>query len=146
MFASRPLITAGPALQLPSHTATPNPMCLSYLPERPAPGSFGIMNSFPTAASTNLAHQSTPTSCFTGDWPVLSTSYAIENFLKPETPVLLGDYDIMDDPMDIDHPEIPVRPSISEIIIKSQTTGSQPLTKKRLSPTNILTIPLSYGF
>jgi len=131
-----PLITAGPGIQKPSHNVTPAPTPLSYLPDRPAPGSFGIINSPPAATPTNYAAQGSasqttqdiPRSWFTGCWPVLPTSYAIEKGLVPEPPALIGQYYIRDDPMNIDHRGISVLPSnLGNINPNSQTLNSQPL-------------------
>lgn len=136
----------GYQLQTPSHYATTGPAHLRYLPERPGPNSFGFLNSTPSPpifhpypGLTNFAYpQVAPTSWFTGNWPVLPTSYAIENNLMPEPPDLFGQYNIVDDPMVIDYPEVPMMASVWIDI--NPNSKKQP---KRIAPTNISTIPLS---
>ena len=91
---------------------TTAPTALSYLPDRPTPDSFGIMNSPPAPASADPTPQDTPKSWFTGDWPVLSTSHAIEKKLIPEPPARYGWHHVLDDPMDIDYLAASVLPPI----------------------------------
>lgn len=125
---------AGPYLQIPFHHTITAPTPLSYLPERPLPNSFGILQFSPT---NSVGSEVITTSWFTGRWPVLSTSYAIQNNLVPEPPELFGLYHIVDDPMDIDHPE-PV--ALGNWGLGSRTPEKQ---KKRIQPTNISTVPLT---
>jgi len=56
----------------------------------------------------------------------------------PEPPDLFGQYNIVDDPMVIDYPEVPMMASVWIDI--NPNSKKQP---KRIAPTNISTIPLS---
>lgn len=134
----------GPAYQ-PLNTTLDNPRPMELF-SRPEPNSFGLMNipvtppvyplaptvftPYPTVPNPPLFNTQVSRTWFTGFWPVLSTQYAIENYLIPEPPNYLEYHPIPQDPMDVDGPELPIAP---------ESPKKKP--KKRIAPTNISSIP-----